>query len=331
MYALDAKTGRLIWKFKTSDKVLSCACVYKGRVYFGSNDHNMYCLDARTGELIWKFKTMGEVIVKALVAEGRLYFGSYDQNQYCLDAISGRQIWKFQTQGIIICKHYLLHEGRLYFPSFDNFLRAVDAETGRLIWKFPTGKFGGMVTGPHLHNGVLYQSNREGVIYAISTDGKEMWNWRINESLADLIVFENKIFVGSEDDNLYCIDLKGKELWRFRTQGIIRWNPTGWNGKIYFPSFDCNIYCISSDKHELIWKFRTQGEPSHIQPPFESVQLVVKKSLEEEDSGEQEGRKKYDVEALDESGSKFYKSRITYQIKTQYNAKGKYQSKDDDF
>ena len=331
LYALDAATGRLVWKFPTMGKIISSACSVNGKVYFGSTDQNFYCLDSKTGRLIWKYRTQGEICSNPTFYKGKIFFGSYDHFLYCLDAETGSLEWRFETQGDIFFQPRLLvHDDRVYFPSFDNYLRVVDVNTGNLVWKFLTGSYGGMGSGPVLYKNVLYQANREGVIYALTMDGEELWRFRINNAIAHPLVEDDKIYFGSEDQNLYCIDLSGKKLWTFPTQGIVWWKPAIRDGKIYFTSWDCNLYCVDVKTHRLVWKFRGQGSPSYIPPPFESYELVAKKSVIESGLVEADTRKRYefDTEESHEEGS-VYKMRITYQVSTHYREKGKYQSDDE--
>lgn len=55
-YALNAGTGRELWRFRTDGPVISCPLIHRGRLYFGSCDCHLYCIDARGREL-WRFQT----------------------------------------------------------------------------------------------------------------------------------------------------------------------------------------------------------------------------------------------------------------------------------
>lgn len=50
----NSETAELYWTYKTGGPVLFSAAYKDGTVYFASNDSHAYALDARTGELIWK-------------------------------------------------------------------------------------------------------------------------------------------------------------------------------------------------------------------------------------------------------------------------------------
>ena len=325
MYALDAKSGRLLWKFKTQDKVLCSCAVSGGRVYFGSKDHNVYCIDAKTGGLVWKFRTFAEVASVPTVWEGKVYIGSYDRNMYCLDAAAGSLVWKFETQGFIFNEvRHIVHNGMLYFSSFDNYLRVVDAGTGELVWKFLTGMYGGMNCGPEIDGDTVYQTNREGHLYALTMDGRQKWKFSINLPIAGAAIHEGKVYIGTGDFNFYCLDSTGKVLWKFSTQGEVWYKAAFLGSAAYFTSWDCNFYCVDKDTGNLIWKFRGQGAPSYLPAPYDSYELSVSKPAEEK-GVEDSSRKTYDIGIIEQESTSEYKSRITYQVSTQYGAKGKYQ------
>jgi outer membrane protein assembly factor BamB len=77
------------------DIFLSSPVVARGTVYFGSGDGNVYALDAVSGALKWKFKTGDVVHASPAYADGVLYFGSWDSYFYAVDAESGKEKWRF--------------------------------------------------------------------------------------------------------------------------------------------------------------------------------------------------------------------------------------------
>jgi outer membrane protein assembly factor BamB len=294
-----------------------------GRVYFGSRDHNLYCLEAETGRLLWKFKTQDEIVSVPVVYRNRVYIGSFDRNLYCLDAETGGLLWKFTTQGEVHnMTPFLVHNGILHFTSFDNNLYAVDAETGRLVWKFPTGIYGNAAI-PTLYGGILYHTNRDGNLFAISLEGKLIWKFTNKEHLSVPVIYEGRIFVGSEDMNLYCLSMDGRKLWSFRTEGAVFVNSAARDGRLFFPSWDCNLYCLEIATRRLVWKFRAEGSPSYLPPPYESFEVVMKIPAKEI---QEERDKRYDFSSGgDAEREGAYKSRQTYRVSTQYREKGKYQ------
>ena len=71
------------------DCYLSSPTVWNGAVYFGSSDSFVYAVDAASGTLRWKFKTGDVVHASPAMAGGVLFIGSWDTYFYALDAATG--------------------------------------------------------------------------------------------------------------------------------------------------------------------------------------------------------------------------------------------------
>ena len=58
----------------------------------------------------------------------------------------------------------------------------------------------------------LYHVARDGILYALSMEGKILWKFVKQYPFGSPTISEGKIYVGSEDHNMYCLDMDGKEL-----------------------------------------------------------------------------------------------------------------------
>jgi len=63
----------------------SSPAVADGVVYMGSDDGNLYALNATTGALLWKYTTGGWVASTPAVANGVVYFGGGGSTLYALN------------------------------------------------------------------------------------------------------------------------------------------------------------------------------------------------------------------------------------------------------
>src|SRR2546428_239782 len=79
------------------DVFRSSPAVWHGAVYFGSGDGNIYALDAVSGHVKWKFHTRDVVHASPAIAGGTVYIGSWDSWFYALDAATGALKWRFKT------------------------------------------------------------------------------------------------------------------------------------------------------------------------------------------------------------------------------------------
>jgi outer membrane protein assembly factor BamB/tRNA A-37 threonylcarbamoyl transferase component Bud32 len=99
VYALDARSGWVVWRSRTNGPVISSPDLANGVVFVGSADQHLYGLDARTGRVLWKYGTEGQITSSPKYSNGAVYFGSIDNFVYSLDAETGELRWRFSTDG----------------------------------------------------------------------------------------------------------------------------------------------------------------------------------------------------------------------------------------
>ncbi len=142
LYAVDAASGKLRWKFRTGDVVHASPAVAEGTVFVGSWDGRFYAVDARTGQQRWMFQGGTDPLMfnqqgfqsSPAVVGGVVYTGSRDANVYALDARTGQEKWRFSTGASWVNSTPAVHQGRVYFATSDTALmHAVDAATGKPV------------------------------------------------------------------------------------------------------------------------------------------------------------------------------------------------------
>ena len=117
VFALDAKTGRRIWKFQRPQKVVNPyesnrvnrgVAMLGNRLFFGTLDGALIALDARTGQAIWEVQvadtklgfsiTAAPLVVKDKIVTG-VAGGEYGANGFidAYDPATGKRLWRFNT------------------------------------------------------------------------------------------------------------------------------------------------------------------------------------------------------------------------------------------
>lgn len=181
VYALDERTGRTIWTFKTKDRIKSGVAIAGNRLYVGSYDHHMYALDARTGKLIWKTEARDRLFGQArfystpAAAYGRVYVGGTDGRVYSFGAASGKVHWTRSTGGYVYSSPAVWNR-TVYAGSYGGRFYALDAATGDVKWRFEAN---GPISGsPTVMNGVVYFATLKERTYALDArTGKVLWTF----------------------------------------------------------------------------------------------------------------------------------------------------------
>jgi outer membrane protein assembly factor BamB len=131
-----------------------------------------YAIDARTGALVWDVPLEDGILVPRnesgipLLASGRLYIGGAVAPWVnALDAASGHLLWRLKTHGAV--KGGLAwNAGTLYFGDFGGYLWALDARSGRPIGvKAMPSNFN--VGSPIIVGSTLIIGSKTGTVYAV--------------------------------------------------------------------------------------------------------------------------------------------------------------------
>jgi len=140
--------------------------VSDGVMYIASGNDDVFALDAKTGALIWEHRSHIDQNINTVccgwdnrgvaVGDGKVFLGYLDGNVVALDAKTGKELWKTQIgrwqDGYTITAAPLYHDGAVYSGisggdrSARGFLAALDAKSGKEKWRFWTvpapGEFG---------------------------------------------------------------------------------------------------------------------------------------------------------------------------------------------
>jgi len=238
-------TNQTLWTFSTGAEVFVSPAVVDGKVYVGSEDHNVYCLNATSGAFIWNYTTGDMVDSSPAVADSKVYVGSIDGKVYCLNATSGAFIWNYTT-GDGVASSPAVADGKVYVGSYDYNVYCLNATSGAFIWNYTTGD--GVTSTPAIVDGKVYVGSDDFKVYCLNaTSGAFIWNYTTGDGVASSpAVADGKVYVGSWDDNVYCLDAATGTLnWTFHTGKYVGSSPAVVDGKVYIGSYDGKVYCFA--------------------------------------------------------------------------------------
>jgi len=261
----------LVWKFKTSGRVISTPAVVGEVVYVASTDGALYAVNRSDGTERWKFITKGPIASSPAVAGGLVYISSVDGNVYAVDAATGTSRWAFATNGErrftapgihgaiprtermpdpfdVFLSSPAVVAGTVYIGSGDQHVYALDAATGTLKWSFLTGDV--VHASPAVVDGVVFIGSWDRNVYALAaSSGKELWRYTTGNDTtiynqigiaSSAAVADGMVFVGGRDGHFHAVDAKtGAPRWTIDNQG--GWtiaSPAVQDGVVYFPTSD---------------------------------------------------------------------------------------------
>ena len=255
VYAVDAATGALAWKFATGDVVHASPAYADGLVVVGSWDGRLYALDAQTGAQRWAFQGGVDPLIhnqqgfqsSAAIVHGVVYVGCRDAHLYAIDLHSGTEKWNVDTAGSWVVGSPAVTDGRVYFATSDTAqFHIVDAATGKplrpadstLAYVFGSPTVAGDTVLVGVLNGTLQARDR--------VDGHVLWEFRTEAARAnrDWALTADGHFNSGWLFPSTSGDATADGARRQQGVGSFYSTPLVAQGTVYIGSADSNVYAI---------------------------------------------------------------------------------------
>jgi outer membrane protein assembly factor BamB len=178
--------------------------------------------------------------------------------------------WKFHTAGAIVASP-VTDDGLLFVGSADSVLYAVEIASGAARWSYKTRgpiKSAVAVDGDHVllvgGDGSVYSFDKQSgaVRWTFKTEGERLCK---TYSYADYycsspVVRDSVVYFGSGDGYVYAVTSdRGQLVWRFKTGDVVHATPAVDGGKVFVGSFDGFLYALDRRSGTLAWKFKSVG------------------------------------------------------------------------
>ena len=275
LYALDAATGELLWKYHTgyADDAVT---VSEGFVYSASD--SIFCLDALTGERIWASGEADRGGSTPLVADGKVFCGVFwiyaagytDSSRVCcLDALDGEMIWADTLYGNQASCMALWND-IVILPTSEGYLYGLDSSTGTVLWENDDSEGGYWDSSPSVVDGIIYINGFDGTCRGIdAATGVTVWETPLTPGglydhlTATPACFGGNIYFGNQTDAFYCIDCTtGNTLWE--VTGNQHGSPGIADGVLFYgenvvTSDSARVVALNIQNGSELWSYKTSS------------------------------------------------------------------------
>jgi outer membrane protein assembly factor BamB len=249
--ALDADTGRQIWKRRIGLLNASSPAYYRHRLYIVNLvPGHVVKLDAKTGRMIWKKSLPGRAESSPLVIGRSLYFGCEDGRLFSLSTRNGNVRWSTELGGAVKSAP-AYYGGALYVGDYGGEMSAVDAKTGSIKWQSGSlgpgfGGTGEFYSTPAVAFGRVYAGNNDARVYSFDiSDGTLAWSYSTGgyvysgPAVARTRHTGPTVYIGSFDGNVYALNAKtGEPRWIQSAGGSVIGSLTAVGNIVYAAEFN---------------------------------------------------------------------------------------------
>ncbi len=263
MYAIDRRTGELVWSQDTGAEIYSSPALVGGTLYFGSRDNSLYAVDAEDGQVKWRYLTGGPVDCTPVVVGDTLYFGSDDNRLVALDLETAEPLWQFETRGDIKATP-LVYRDVVVVGSQDRHIYCLNSD-GRALWSNSTRARAFFAAPTGERTKIIYACGKEVIARELYT-GRRMWRFKTAGIVSGAPCIKGRTaYIGTAAGAIYAINTNdGRGLWRYPAQGAteaITSSPTVVDDMLVFRAGTRQILAIALRDGALRWSYLLPEPP----------------------------------------------------------------------
>jgi outer membrane protein assembly factor BamB len=272
LVALDANTGRVLWRHRTHRCAWASPAVANGLVLQTfllrgprcdpdvDRTGELVAFDARTGAVRWRV-ALPATESSPLVANGLVTIGDWNGDVLAFDLRTGARRWVFHADGPVKSSPAVAG-GRLFVGTYGGSLYALDARTGRRVWRASAQqrwlRHGRFYSTPAVAHGRVYVGSTDGKVYAFGVrSGKLRWSHSTGGYVyGSPATWRDVVLVGSYDHRLYALDAAtGAVRWSFDALGPISGAASVIGGIAYISTLSETTFALDARSGRLLWSF----------------------------------------------------------------------------
>ena len=235
-YAIDIKSGKLLWSKKNMAPFNSQIKIYKDMFFIIDYENTLRSYSIKDGSEIWKIKTANTLVrtqkkLSFVIVDNKIYFNNSLGDISSVDIRSGELIWQKPTLSDLIfdesiflkTSDLIADKNSLYFSNNKNEFFSMDINNGSINWQQKINSN----LRPTLIDKYIFTVSLEGFLIILEKDsGKilritdlfkeydKQYLWSADKKLRDIIVpvgfivGKNNIYLTTNKGKLHIISIK---------------------------------------------------------------------------------------------------------------------------
>ena len=265
IYALDAESGDLLWKFESESSDLSEPLTVAGGILYAAGarpqgaGRESFALDAYTGE---RLRDSEPASAGSLLSDGIRYTSVPDSdglNVRAIDDSSGELMWEAdvrRSSWLPLLFPLTASGGNVYVSDGDT-VHALDSTTGKLAWSFADDTGSPIQSPPLAADGVVFLRSYSAAYALDEPTGDLLWRYEASIGQTDPdrpIVMADGIWFLAEDGRvIHALDAAaGQPLWSYEDDYVSFISGLS-NGMVFVTGGGAGFYALDVVTGKEMW------------------------------------------------------------------------------
>ena len=276
IFALDAKTGKIVWKHDLDQPLAAGVGVGEDKAVIATREGEVVALDAENGEIQWRQKMGTEILARPVLTGTRILLRSGDGQVIGLDLDSGEILWRVRRSVPALTVRGLsapLVVDNVALIGFaSGRLSAIDVDSGTELWSARIFRARGsnevnrlvdIDSDPYRMGERLVIAGFQAQISALSLTTRRI-DWDSDHStLRPLGSVDHTLLVTADDGAVIGLDVRsGAQLWQvgaLRGRGVSGPYGLGETGLAVVGDYKGLLYLIDVQSGELVGRQKGSG------------------------------------------------------------------------
>jgi len=286
--ALNAETGKELWKFRSVNAVLTTPEVSGNAVVATSTDGNVYALDLKTGKELWHHSTGLPNVACPAIQDEIVYVGGSDGKFRAIRLKDGSAVWTFDSVKAFIETKALVTATSVIFGAWDSYLYCLDKANGSLIWKWNNGTNGRGLSPaaewPVAANGRIFVVAPDRAATVLEEkDGSVVWRSKAHQVRESAGISKDgaRFYAKCMNDTLFAYDAASnveKLVWATDCKygyDIDPSMPMERDGKVFFGTKNGLVFCLDGKTGSIEWTHKISNTIVNTVAPIDGKSVVV--------------------------------------------------------
>ena len=206
LYSLNAKTGKLIWKYAIEDQIQCSPTIVEGRAFLAGCDGKLHIVDVDKGEAMAAVDIMAPTGVTPAVHKDHVYVGTEGGQLFCINWRTAKTVWSYADpkSDDSIRSSAAVSDSAIVFGSRSRQIYMINPKTQKLEWQVPSRR--GVDSSPVIAGTRAYVGVGDGKLLAINLKSGDIeWQYQARGGFGGSpAIADGHLVIASDEGIVYC-------------------------------------------------------------------------------------------------------------------------------